>query len=75
MMTAEIRYPRAEQIAAAMPLPLMACPVTRELYGYAAPVLDIRKAVYDLSAAGIRGEARAAALLILEARADALTAP
>jgi len=47
------RYPAAETFAETCTLPIVADPVTRELYGYAAPVLDERAATRLLNGAGI----------------------
>lgn len=48
-----MRYPRAEQFANTIELPLVACPVTKELYGYVHPVLDQKKAVSLLCGFGL----------------------
>lgn len=67
-------YPKAEAHAAAMALPMTTCKVTRELYGYALPVLDVTRAAWLLASAGFYcgTPAHAAAIEILNARADAL---
>jgi hypothetical protein len=64
-------FPAAEDLARRMRLPLTACPVTRELYGYTVPLLDRGLAARQLAAAGhpVGTPAHEAAMGILEARA------
>jgi hypothetical protein len=51
-----ITYPKAEKFANTMILPVIACPITKELYGTIKLVLDIPKARNILFCAGIRDE-------------------
>lgn len=69
--TNQPRFPAAEALARRMELPLTTCPVTRELYGYATPVLDATRASRFLASAGhlIGTPAHSAAMAILEERA------
>ena len=46
----------AERFAKTMALPVKACAVTQELYGYTKPMLDTRKARDELSLAGFNTE-------------------
>lgn len=68
------RYPAAERFASTVRLPLTVCPVTRELYGYALPVLDVAAARHIIFAANHRGAAASTALAILHERVAALGA-
>jgi hypothetical protein len=63
-----VAYPKAEQFARTMMVPVVACPVTKELYGLTVPLLDRNAATMELDRADIRGPAREAALAILEER-------
>ena len=51
------RYPAAEQWLSAYRMPVKACEVTKELYGYVRPVVDVDRVRRDALAAGHRGEA------------------
>jgi hypothetical protein len=51
---------------------MIACPVIRDLYGYAEPVLDEDAAHRALSRHNLRGPALAAAMTILRERAQHL---
>lgn len=63
-------FPKAEQIARTMDLPLRADPVVKELYGYAKPVLDREVALRRLYEAGLHRREQEVALEILEHRAE-----
>ncbi len=66
-------YPRAEQLAKTMQLPLTYCQTTKELYGYTKPVLDIGKAKRFLFEQGLLSqEAIEHAITILEERVSYL---
>jgi hypothetical protein len=64
-------YPRAEALADSMRLPLVACPVHKELYGTVVPVLDEDAARRVLSGAGhlVGTPAHDAAMEVLRHRA------
>ena len=68
------RFPAAEALARRMEVPLTTCPVTRELYGYAAPILDAPRAARFLASAGhlVGTPAHAVAMAILEERAQSV---
>ena len=66
-------YPKAEQFAEKMPLPMMACPDIKELYGYTHPILNEDKAIKVLChCLGLRKSypALEAAMDVLRERAD-----
>jgi hypothetical protein len=66
-------YPRAEQLANTMQLPLTYCQTTKELYGYTKPVLDVELAKRILFMAGLLSqEAIEHALAILHNRVSYL---
>lgn len=66
-------YPRAEQLAKTMQLPLTSCQVTKELYGYSKPVLDTELARCILFRAGLLSqEAVEHVLIILNERVSYL---
>lgn len=68
-----VRFPYAEEFARTMTLPLTACAATKELYGYAKPVLDEMAAYAAFHHAGIyAGPARDAAFEILNERVERL---
>ena len=70
------RFPKAEQIAETMTLPLTVDQATKELYGYSVPVLDTKAAFLALYKAGavqrITDPAYEVAMAILEDRVDNL---
>lgn len=74
--TTDARYPAAERLARTARLPLAADPVARELYGVAAPVLDVAAARDLLAGADLRRGTPAwdVAWAILEQRAAAVAA-
>lgn len=65
-----IRFPKAELLAETMPLPMTVCPVTKELYGTAVPILDEAEARTRLYLADVRGPAMDVALDILRERVE-----
>lgn len=66
-------YPRAEQFARTMSLPLTFCKVTKELYDHVKPILDVEVAKYVLYREGIlSNKAVEIALEILEERVNRL---
>jgi len=69
-----IRHPAAETFAKACPLPFTTCQETKELYGYAKPILDTKAATSLLNQAGFRCQTPAfdVALGIMQCRADSL---
>lgn len=69
------RYPAAETFAKTCRLPLAVCPATKELYGYATPVLDVRAATRLLNSRGFYCQTPAfeAALHIMHERAEELS--
>ncbi len=70
-----MRFPKAERFASIMRLPLVVDPATKELYGYAVPVLDDRAAARVLCKVlrtPVGSEEFQAAMAILEERVEAL---
>lgn len=69
-----ITYPRALAFARTCRLPMVVCSVTKELYGYAKPILDEGTTTRMIKDAGYRGEEVEAALSVLRERASRLSA-
>lgn len=69
-LTETMEYPAARQFALKAKLPLVVCPVAKELYGVSNPVFDRAAAEQLCRSAGFRGEEVDHAVSVMEERAE-----